>query len=182
LGLAWLHTSFRVSGRQLFTALGTAVGQDLATAHRLHAGTKPVPALADQFRRLIGALHNDSPKTMRTAAPRRVCQQARRRVRLHQRPVESGALYGCRLGASISACCSLSQESEPKSTRTTPFRGRQAGRLDFVSVRQVWRAPPQGACPLARSVPGRLFGTVSDPRCVRHGSNGTLRSTNSWMA
>jgi hypothetical protein len=52
------------SGGQLLAALGSPVGQDLATANGLHAGAKSVPALADQLGRLIGALHDDSPKTI----------------------------------------------------------------------------------------------------------------------
>ena len=52
----------RASGGQLFAALGAAVGQHLATADGLHAGAKSVPALADQLGRLIGALHDCSPK------------------------------------------------------------------------------------------------------------------------
>jgi hypothetical protein len=53
----------RFSGGQLLTALGAAIGQDFPTANGLHAGAKSVPALADQLGRLIGALHDYSPKT-----------------------------------------------------------------------------------------------------------------------
>jgi hypothetical protein len=56
--------AFRPSGGQFLTALGTAIGQDPATANGLHAGAKSMPALADQLRRLIGALHEYSPKPL----------------------------------------------------------------------------------------------------------------------
>src|SRR5581483_4325904 len=46
------------SGRQALAALGAAAGQHLAAAHRGHAGAETVPALADQLRGLIGALHD----------------------------------------------------------------------------------------------------------------------------
>ena len=45
------------SGGQALAALGAAVGQHLAAADGRHAGAEPVPPLADQLRRLIGALH-----------------------------------------------------------------------------------------------------------------------------
>ena len=45
------------SGRQALAALGPSVGQDPAPADGGHAGTESVPPLADQLRRLIGALH-----------------------------------------------------------------------------------------------------------------------------
>ena len=45
------------SGRQALAALGAAVGQHLAASDGRHAGAEPVPPLADQLRRLIGALH-----------------------------------------------------------------------------------------------------------------------------
>jgi hypothetical protein len=70
------------SGGQLLAALGTAVGQDLATANGLHTGAKSMPALADQLGRLIGALHDYSPKTIGTATRLPVPLQAYRRVRL----------------------------------------------------------------------------------------------------
>ncbi len=54
----------RASGGQLLAALGAAICQNLATTHRLHAGTKSMPMLADQLRRLIGTLHDYSPKTL----------------------------------------------------------------------------------------------------------------------
>ena len=46
------------SGRQLATALGTAVGDHFATTDRRHAGAKAMPALADEFGRLIGPFHD----------------------------------------------------------------------------------------------------------------------------
>src|ERR1700722_2246696 len=51
----------RSSGGQPFAALGAAVRQHPAAADRGHAGAKPVAALADKLRRLIGALHDFSP-------------------------------------------------------------------------------------------------------------------------
>ena len=46
------------SGRQALTALGPPVGQHLAASDGRHAGAEPMPPLADQLRRLIGALHS----------------------------------------------------------------------------------------------------------------------------
>ena len=45
------------SGRQALAALGAAVGQHPAASDGGHAGAEPVPPLADQLRRLVGALH-----------------------------------------------------------------------------------------------------------------------------
>ena len=63
------------SGRQALAALGAAVGQHLAAADGGHAGTESVPPLADQLRRLIGALHGRfsdgawTPARLRARAP-----------------------------------------------------------------------------------------------------------------
>lgn len=45
------------SGGQALAALGAAVGDDPAAAHRLHAGAEAVPALPDELGGLIGTLH-----------------------------------------------------------------------------------------------------------------------------
>jgi hypothetical protein len=53
------------SGRKFGAPLGTAVGDHLAAANRRHAGAKTMPALADEFGRLIGPFHdmNSGEKT-----------------------------------------------------------------------------------------------------------------------
>ena len=58
---AWAARSRPFSGGQPLTALGATGGQHPAAAHGGHSGTKPVAALADKLRRLIGALHDNSP-------------------------------------------------------------------------------------------------------------------------
>src|SRR5947199_4873294 len=45
------------SGRQLFAAARAPRVEHLAAAHGRHAGAKPVPALAHDIARLVGALH-----------------------------------------------------------------------------------------------------------------------------
>src|SRR6185312_2823258 len=60
-GTAAIPAARRHSGREALAALGTTVGQHLAAPDGFHAGAKPMPALADQLRRLIGTLHNFSP-------------------------------------------------------------------------------------------------------------------------
>src|ERR1700721_848896 len=44
-------------GGQALAALRAAIGEDLAAADGRHAGAEAVPALTDQLRRLVGALH-----------------------------------------------------------------------------------------------------------------------------
>jgi len=51
----------RPLGRQALAALGAAAGDDIAATHGCHARTEAVPALADEFRGLISALHVQSP-------------------------------------------------------------------------------------------------------------------------
>ena len=46
------------SGRKALAAACATVREHFATADRCHARTEAVPALADQFRRLIGAFHS----------------------------------------------------------------------------------------------------------------------------
>ncbi len=56
------------SGRQALAALGAAVGEHLAAADRRHPGAEAMPPLADQLRRLIGALHGNSPSPQMKAS------------------------------------------------------------------------------------------------------------------
>ena len=55
------------SSRKALAAAGTSRRDDLATAHRRHAGTEAVAALADEFRGLVGSLHGTSPNRRGTA-------------------------------------------------------------------------------------------------------------------
>src|SRR5256885_1241439 len=50
------------SGRKPLAPVGAAARQDLAAFFRGHAVAEAVPALADDFARLIGALHDKSPQ------------------------------------------------------------------------------------------------------------------------
>ena len=51
----------RPLGREALAALGAAAGQNVAATDSRHAGAEAVAALADEFRRLVGALHVRTP-------------------------------------------------------------------------------------------------------------------------
>jgi hypothetical protein len=57
--------AIKKSGGEFGAALGAAIGKDLAAANSCHAGAKTMPALADEFGRLIGPFH-DSHSTIKT--------------------------------------------------------------------------------------------------------------------
>lgn len=119
------------SGREALAPLGTAVGQHLAAPYRRHPGTKAMPALADQFRGLIGALHGLLSIARSSAGniaglPRRLAHvtasdvpPARRsRPRQLRRAAGGGLLTAAKAG--------VNRARRPAAIKRRPGRGRRA--------------------------------------------------------
>jgi hypothetical protein len=56
-----------VLGRQPLAALGAAAGNHIATTNCCHAAAEAMPTLANEFGRLVSALHNKSPYLLITS-------------------------------------------------------------------------------------------------------------------
>ena len=55
-------------GREPLAALGAAAGDYIAATNSRHAAAKAMPALANEFGRLVGALHDRSPYMLAAAS------------------------------------------------------------------------------------------------------------------
>ncbi len=107
------------SGRQALATFGAAVGEHLAAADRRHPGAKPVPALADQLRGLIGALHDSSPLEPESGNAGR----GRARVagaRRSRRLIRAGAIPVNHVDRGCSRACAASQKGHPASELLLP--------------------------------------------------------------
>jgi hypothetical protein len=51
-------------GRKPLAALGAATGYDIAATNRCHAAAEAMAAFANEFGRLVSALHNKSPYSL----------------------------------------------------------------------------------------------------------------------
>ena len=80
------------SGRQPLATLGPAVGQHLAASDRGHPGAESMPPLADELRRLIGALHSQYSDS--AWVPTRAPAHRRRLIGGRSWAVNRGALAG----------------------------------------------------------------------------------------
>jgi hypothetical protein len=139
-GAAARHAGRSLSGRKALASPGPAGIEHLAPADRLHARTKAMPALANEFARLIGPLHVKSPSAVELG-----CGRQRPRP-INQPRTSMPSPFGAYVRAGTKPCAAAAATRAPYRGATRAKSIERIGAVG-IAVRAVQTPPPADGLP-----------------------------------